>query len=655
MAAKPSSVLRWVLLLCLALAACTPNQAVPTAIPDTATPTSLPVASATPQDQPTQTSVPPTAAATQEPAGEPSKSVFLISWDGGRADIVDGWMAEGVLPHFAALAAQGLRAEYALSTDPSLTAAAQTAIATGSYPAHTGIVNNSYHVPIDSFYWYRRGFDELLDQAEPVWVSASRAGLTSAALFFVGGSPMLPGQTADYTIGYGIEDAYSRQVTVELGPLDGDWQGQAPASYSLPLEGSFTIQEVARLYLYVLDSQDDQAASYDTVIVSLERSFEASHLSLQMEAWGSLVLLPRLVAGADFLLQAIDSDRKQVTLFYSNVYHNTASPPQLLEALNQKFGFFPSGADYYALEHGWITPEQNLYLLERAARWMAEVSAWVYTSYHPDLLYTWQDAFDSAGHSYLMVDPRQLNYSPENAERYAAYYRQAAWAADQALEIMLQSIDLENTTVLMVADHGMSLLHTTVYVNTILQKAGLLTLDKKDYVVVGKTKAFAVASGGAVNVYINLAGREKDGILSEEEYLQVQAQVVELLSALTDPNSGEKVFQRVLRRDELGSLHLDHPNSGDVFAQANPGYHLDGWRGNPQVFAQPDFYGQHGYDSRLPDMHALFFAAGLGVPASQAAIPPVHIVDYAPTIACLLGFSPAASVDGQVIPALCGH
>jgi predicted AlkP superfamily phosphohydrolase/phosphomutase len=205
---------------------------------------------------------------------------------------------------------------------------------------------------------------------------------------------------------------------------------------------------------------------------------------------------------------------------------------------------------------------------------------------------------------------------------------------------------------MLVADHGMAPIHSVVYVNTILEQAGLLTLDRKNYVVANKTKAFAVASGGSVHIYINLADHEKDGIVPLEAYTDIQQTIVDLLQDLLDPVSGEKVFQRVLPQDELSSIHLDHLNAGDVFAQAYPGYHLDGWRGNNFIFEPATFYGQHGYASSLPEMHAIFIAAGAGVHNPGEIIPPVQIVDYAPTIAQLLGFTPASSVDGIPIPAL---
>jgi predicted AlkP superfamily phosphohydrolase/phosphomutase len=81
-------------------------------------------------------------------------------------------------------------------------------------------------------------------------------------------------------------------------------------------------------------------------------------------------------------------------------------------------------------------------------------------------------------------------------------------------------------------------------------------------VVVEESQAFAVASGGAAHIYINLKGREKDGFVPPEDYAQIQTQIVDLFSALTDPKSGEAVFQRVLPREQLAALHFDHPNAG---------------------------------------------------------------------------------------------
>jgi predicted AlkP superfamily pyrophosphatase or phosphodiesterase len=595
----------------------------------------------TPQSQITNTAIP-------TPSAVPKHSLVLISLDAARADLVYGLMDDGIMPTISSLVEDGVRAEYAQTVDPSLTATAHNSISSGSYPRHTGITSNSFHVAGDDFYWYRVGFEEPMDDAEPIWVTASRNGLSTAAVFFPGGTPSLDKQLADYTIGYGIEDAYSTQRKVSLSIADG-WS-DVPVSFSNPLDGGFTIQNVGQVFLYVIDSTDDNTQNYDTVILNTVRSGEEQAQTLKESEWGSLILLKKAFAGADFLIQNINA--KTVTLYHTGVEHNTAAPSELLVVLNEKFGFFPPGGDSYALEHGWITDEDFMYEVELQSRYMAEVSAWVFETYHPDLMFTWQDPLDAAGHQFMMADQRQLNYSTELAERYQEYYNRAAEIVDSSLAIMLKAIDMKNTTIFVVGDHGMAPIHSIIYVNTVLEQAGLLTLDTQNNVVVSKTKAFAIASGGAVHIYINLVGREKGGgTVNEEDYLRVQQQIIDIFSSLKDPDTSQPVFERVLRKTSLAPLGLDHPNSGDVFAQAVPGYHLDGWRGNDYIFAQADFYGQHGYDSNLPEMHTIFIAAGFGVPGTGQIISPVKVVDYAPTIAMLLSFPPSRTIDGTIIPA----
>ena len=584
------------------------------------------------------------------PTPKPHPSAFVIVWDAGQRDAVYQAMSAGRLPHFKELASQGLRAEYALSVDPSLSAPAQTSLVTGTYPNRTGIVSNAFHNASDDFYWYRLGFDEPFYRAEPAWVTASRNGLKTAALFVAGARPDIPGQAADYTIGYGVRDAYSRQVNISLVESAG-WENM-PLTYSPALEGSFHIPEVARVDMLIVDTSDDGQIDYDRVLINSraagdENNVNENTLTLEVGEWGSMILLPNITAGADFLIQEITPQK--IRLYYTGVYHNMASPRTLLENINERFGYFPAGPDAYALDHGWITEDDYLEMLEHSARWMAEVSAWVYTTYQPDLLFTWQDGFDSVSHNFLLVDSRQTGFSPERVEQYRSYLERAQAIADQALESMLEAVNLQKTSVFLTADHGIAPVHTNVYVNTILEKAGLLKLDSKNYVDVKRSKALAVTSGGAVNIYINLEGVEKDGILPLEEYATVQSQIVGLLSQLVDPNTGEAVFQHVFTHQDLEGVNLNQTNSGDIFAQAYPGYNLDDWRGNNSVFEPSTIYGDHGYDSTLPEMYTLFIAAGGQIPNTGKTIPAVKIVDLVPTLATLLGFEPADDVAGRPI------
>ncbi len=58
--------------------------------------------------------------------------------------------------------------------------------------------------------------------------------------------------------------------------------------------------------------------------------------------------------------------------------------------------------------------------------------------------------------------------------------------------------------------------------------------------------------------------------------------------------------------------------------------------------------GAHGYDPELPDMGAIFFALGRGVPKAQK-LGAVRAIDVAPTAAALLGIDPPAQSEGRAL------
>jgi predicted AlkP superfamily phosphohydrolase/phosphomutase len=658
----PRSACLAIAVVIFALYACNPLPATPISV-ETRTPMPGSDLNPTPSAMPpTQTPTPAleetlVTQETEQPSATPNSPlapVVVVSFDGAANKRVSEWMESGVLPNFARLVEEGLRAESMTTIDPALTAAAHASMVTGFYPNQTGIVGNLYHNPNDSFYWYRSGFNQPLDQVDPVWVTVSQAGLKTASLFIAGGTPFLPGQTADYTIAYGARDAYSSQEILELRPLEEDWTGEKPVSYSLPLEAAWVIPKVSQVFVYALDSLDDGFTRYDSLILNTQRSFSGAALLPEIGKWEPFTLLPSTGAGAHFLLQEVVNENNTVyaVIYHSGVHHNLATPRALLQALNERFGFFPASGDAYALEHGWINADQFLEMLERSNRWMTDVTAWVYGTYHPDLTFTWLDAFDTAGHAFTPTNPGAPGYEEILASQHEANLEQAARIADQSLARLLNTIPLEEATLVLVSDHGMANVHTTVNLNTLLEEQGWLVLDDKDYVVVDQSRAIAFSSGGSAHIYINLEGRDRDGFVTEEEYTLVRQQIAASLSGLENPENGERVFSRILLREQLADLHLDHTHSGDIFAQANPGYNLDSHRGRWRLFEPTQFTGQHGYDCILPDMQAIFIAAGAGVSQSGQVIAPIHITDLAPTILAMLGIAPQSDLPGRVIPGI---
>jgi predicted AlkP superfamily phosphohydrolase/phosphomutase len=644
---------RRLLLLAMAislLAACegaTPTP-VPTAIPISAlTATPIPVSTATPTPAPTHT---PTLVPTSTKVGQRPEKVVVLSIDGVRADNANKFIADGTMPNLARLVARGVKAEYAQSIDPTLTAAAHASIATGTYPNKTGIVANTFRLPHQYIYETVSGFDDVEWGAEPIWRAAMRAGLRTAVVFWPGAGVSFPDKLADYTVAYGASDAYSAQHVLSFAPASG-WEN-APPSFSPPKEASLRITRgeglLAEVEVLAMDTSDDQTENYDLFILDLDKRIGEESGRLTEGQWARLLISDRLWSGAYFKIT--DPDMAHFTVFQSRVNYNQARPVKLLREINERFGFFPPSPDYYALEHGWITEGDYFEMIERQARWTMDVATYVYTAYQPDLMLTWQGATDECGHQFMMVDERQWNYSPQRAAEYADLYRRAHQLADENLGQLMEALDLDEAALLVVSDHGMAPIHSYVNVNAALIRAGLMVLEDtvSYYIDTARTKANAVTSGGAVHVYVNLRGRERGGSVPPEEYEEVREEVIAVLSAITDPVDGKPVFQRILRREELGELRLDGENAGDVFAQVRLGYYPDYHRDRTELIQPVEFYGQHGYDSTLPEMRAMFVGAGPGI-AEGKAIGPVHLVDVAPSVARLLGFAPPEGVDGRVL------
>ena len=116
---------------------------------------------------------------------------------------------------------------------------------------------------------------------------------------------------------------------------------------------------------------------------------------------------------------------------------------------------------------------------------------------------------------------------------------------------------------------------------------------------------------------------------------------------ITDPSFGR------------GTSEFIGQDSGDVSALLTVGYNFDGTQSpvvrrlgdaptTVPVLSLPNFYGAHGYDPLLPNMSAIFIAAGPDI--RPGSLTRARNIDVAPTIGRLLGVKSASLVDGSALP-----
>ncbi len=249
------------------------------------------------------------AAAAALPAAEPPK-VVLISLDGATPWLVEQYLADGTLPKdkgIGLLKAKGLTAKQNVTVTPSLTAAAHIAIATGSNPARTDVIANSFHLVASPFASGNiSGFSAPIggyfidgpahmDQvgAEPVWKRLRAAGKKVVCATFPGADGIdvkVPGttpvvqpaseRTVDYTVPFGafagptgtgflltgadFSDAPAPIVTALTAAGKTSYSPVKLKTTSLETftsnTKSFDIQVAA------LDTTNDSAVNYDTLV-----------------------------------------------------------------------------------------------------------------------------------------------------------------------------------------------------------------------------------------------------------------------------------------------------------------------------------------------------------------------------------------------------
>jgi predicted AlkP superfamily phosphohydrolase/phosphomutase len=261
------------------------------------------------------------------------------------------------------------------------------------------------------------------------------------------------------------------------------------------------------------------------------------------------------------------------------------------------------------------------------------------------------DASDRIQHMFWRyIDPKH----PSPVENVAEFgdtipemYRRMDALVGETME------QLGSDDVLMIlSDHGFSSFRRCVNLNTWLFENGYLATkgDKKpeglDYlqeVDWSRTKAFALGLSG---LYLNKKGRERFGILSDEEGEVVKREIIAKLSGLVDPQDGTVAIKKVYdtRKAYKGLYTNEAP---DLIVGYYPGYRVswDSITGTiePQIFSDnlKAWSGDHHVDPE--EVPGIFF---VNQPLKTEA---PHIIDIAPTTLDLFGIKPPSYMEGRVI------
>jgi len=133
------------------------------------------------------------------------------------------------------------------------------------------------------------------------------------------------------------------------------------------------------------------------------------------------------------------------------------------------------------------------------------------------------------------------------------YYR----FLDQQIGTILDRVD-DNTTVLVVSDHGAKKIDGCICLNEFLREEGYLTLEEEpdeatriDPAMIDWEETEAWGWGGYyARLFLNVEGRESDGQVPQDEYEAKRDELIEKIEGLTGPD-GEDIGTKVLKPEEV--------------------------------------------------------------------------------------------------------
>ncbi|WP_031495160.1 alkaline phosphatase family protein [Bryobacter aggregatus] len=218
----------------------------------------------------------------------------------------------------------------------------------------------------------------------------------------------------------------------------------------------------------------------------------------------------------------------------------------------------------------------------------------------------------------LTLDSMHHQYGPNTLGG-----RGAIAFVDSCVEKLVQAVQeaglADQTTFLIVSDHGFKAYSKQIKPNAVLESAGL-----------GR-KVYVLPEGGTAFVYL-------------EDPSQV-AKVRELLTGLEG-------IDKIYGVEDYSALGLPTPDKdpqfGHLLLSAKTGYSFSGATGGPVTAAPLQVGGSHGYIASDPDMNPIFIASGAGV-KKRGTLDPVSNLDIAATIAQLLRV-PLPTSLGKAIP-----
>ncbi|MCL5074348.1 MAG: alkaline phosphatase family protein [Chloroflexi bacterium] len=526
---------------------------------------------------------------------------------------------------------------------------------------------------------------------------------------YIAGGDEVQGPMPLVSVPLGLGDNPRGPIPLSLGPAAG-WRNLPPFSRP-PLEGELVVPRSVGFWadkdgrwrvgdassseklVYHLLLLGAQGGGYDRVLISREKDAKEALCVLKVGEWSGWLRAdfetPYAPVRGKFKihLEELSSDGRRVSLQRTVIFNSEgwAYPEGVGEELIEEMLALESGErageeEELTQKVPVICPVYEPTSIPHQAAGIAAMTRYLAQKYPWDLLIVQLHAPDGLYHeTQNEICPDWALYDPQRAEEAWERFRQEYKVLDQMVGEILRHCADEETLKVVLSDHGCIPTLKTVWAGKALMEAGLLSYKKDEAgrLVLDWEKSKVILGDFplAMNIWVNLKGREPQGIVGPgEEYERVRTEAIKALYSMRDPETGECPVVLALRTEEASFLGQWGDRVGDIVYYFAAGYSnkrtiFSAGPIDPSLIPETGFetvyegiwavrgvYLQGIHDCYLPNaeisgcsVRAVLVMAGPGIKRGYRLPVPPWTVDVAPTIAYLLGIPAPAQSEGNIV------
>ncbi|HNZ96485.1 MAG TPA: alkaline phosphatase family protein, partial [Thermoanaerobaculia bacterium] len=539
--------------------------------------------------------------------GADGRRVIVLGFDGLDYELTRRLIDEGRLPNFARLEATGGPLQPLGTSIPPQSPVAWSNFLTGSDAGVHGIYDFVHRDPktMEPYLSTSRvvepenpreplaagncrlplssGQMELLRRGTPIWERLEEHGIETTVLRMPANFP--PSGSASYELSgmgtpdilgtYGTFTFYTSELFYDASKISGG--GEAVEAWPedgvvtsdlLGPDNPFVAGKVrTRAPFSVYLDPDEPVARL--VVGDEERLLAVGEwtdwvpVSLDLGLCGRLVMNPAIPAMARFYLKSV---RPEFELYVSPLNLDPMQPVMpistpadyaaRLAAATGRFYTQGMPEDTKAVEGGVLDRAVFMDLVHHTLGELVTQYRQVLADWQGGLLFYYFGSVDQASHvMWDTLDPGHPRYDPEESPRFADAIPELYAVLDEVAGYTLDHLP-PDTTVIVMSDHGFTSWRRVFHLNTWLLDHGYLAVHDRqralavDYfgdVDWSRTRAYGL---GINALYLNVRGREKDGIVAPEERASLMREIADGLLATIDPATGRPAISNVFLREE---------------------------------------------------------------------------------------------------------